>query len=374
MESKPFLKPRVTGARFEGGAIPLEVLADLSVLSEMVVEVAKWKVKEEEPGRQRAPRGFTDGISLRLTAVESGSAVPVISLFVAAGALLPNPSVVYYEGARDAIIGAIGAAEHGERITKHLPERLLEAFNRFGRHLNDGEAIEFIEPISNKPVQLTKETRRRLILASSAEEVTDETSVVGLVHEFDHRTRSFELTLPSGTLNRIPVESQHYETLLEAFNGFQKKIRVRVSGIGLFGRDGRLQGIENVEDVTILDPLDIGERVEELRKLPKGWLDGEGEALNQDGLSWLGKSFNKYYPGDLVLPCLYPTPEGRVLAEWSLLPWSPSLEIELESQSGEWHELNIDTNAEDWLTVDLAKSNGWQWIANRIVEMGGKAQ
>ena len=36
MTIKPFLRPRITGARFAGGAIPLEVLADFAVLSEMM--------------------------------------------------------------------------------------------------------------------------------------------------------------------------------------------------------------------------------------------------------------------------------------------------------------------------------------------------
>lgn len=65
MTIKPCLKTENTGARFDGGAIPLEVLADFAVLSEMILEVAKWKHWEGYEFRHRVPRGFSGGISLK---------------------------------------------------------------------------------------------------------------------------------------------------------------------------------------------------------------------------------------------------------------------------------------------------------------------
>lgn len=47
---------------------------------EMILEVAKWKYREDNPSRRRVPRGFSKGISLSLTGVEQGNAIPVISL------------------------------------------------------------------------------------------------------------------------------------------------------------------------------------------------------------------------------------------------------------------------------------------------------
>ena len=41
MNVEPFLKPRLTGPRFEGGAVPLHVLADFAVLEQMIVDIAK---------------------------------------------------------------------------------------------------------------------------------------------------------------------------------------------------------------------------------------------------------------------------------------------------------------------------------------------
>lgn len=47
----PFLCPRMVGPRFDGHAIPLELLKDLAVLEEMIIEIAKWCYLQE-PGAE----------------------------------------------------------------------------------------------------------------------------------------------------------------------------------------------------------------------------------------------------------------------------------------------------------------------------------
>ena len=116
MNVEPFLKPKLIGARFDGGVLPLHVLADFAVLEQMIVDIAKWKFRLENPTRKRVPRGFTDGISLKLTGVEEGSAIPLISLFFAATTLFPPAAKLYFEDARAAI-----------RLTLRLTSRMTES-------------------------------------------------------------------------------------------------------------------------------------------------------------------------------------------------------------------------------------------------------
>ncbi|MGL4422848.1 MAG: hypothetical protein ACRCZF_19430, partial [Gemmataceae bacterium] len=306
MTQEPFLKPRLTGKRFEGGAIPLEFLADFAVLSEMFIEIAKWKYRESNPTRQRVPKGFTHDIALKLTGIEEGSAIPVITLVTTASAsLFPTMPQKCFEEARQAIVQAVGAAEQNRKITDYLPQKLLGYFDRFGRNLAEGEAIEFVEGAGHFPVRLTKETRRRLILASSVDEFTEETSICGSIHEFDQKAMTFQLTMLNDTiLSRIPVDEPHYDTVLEASNGYRTQVRVRVTGVGRFDRNNRLQGMEKVEHVTVLDPLDIRLRLDELKQLKSGWLDGKGDSLAHDGLDWLADAFDSSYSDDVRLPYL----------------------------------------------------------------------
>jgi len=144
MPSQPFLRPRLVGARFEGHEIPLDVLRDFSVIEEFVKDVAKWHFFRDNPTRARSPRGFLSDVSLRLAAVEEGSAVPVIVLsFASAAQMLFIPSQTVLEQSRDSILSAISAAEHGHPPTKHLPDNLLSYFATLGRSLRSDEAIEF---------------------------------------------------------------------------------------------------------------------------------------------------------------------------------------------------------------------------------------
>jgi hypothetical protein len=368
-----FLKPRLIGERFEDGTIPLEVLADLSVLSEMLTEVAKWRYRERHPERRLVPRGFLNGCTLRLTHVERGSAMPVISLVVPAAIAPDGLQQACFEEARSAIVQAIGAAAGNCPITTFLPQRYLGYFDRFGRHLGEDEAIEFTDRPGTTPVRLTQHVRRVLILASSAEEFTQESSVHGQIHEFDQRSLTFQLTRLDGSVLRdIPVADHDYDTVLEANAGFRKQVRVRIRGIGRFDRNGRLRGLEKVDEITLLDPLDVPLRIEELKQLRAGWLDGKGVAPLAQGLDWLAGAFEQYYPPQATLPYLFPTPEGQVLAEWSLGPWAPSLEIDLETRQGQWHLYNQQTQTESNETFDLNQPAAWSNLAARIGTMSGE--
>jgi hypothetical protein len=367
----PFLKPRLVGERFENAAIPLEVLRDLAALEEMVVEVAKWRFLQDHPARKRTPRGFTSGISLKVTAIEDGSAIPVIGLFVASLGLFPDANQLYFERAREQIISAIDAAEHNEPIAPHLPDSLLGYFDRLGRSLRDGESIEFRPTDTERPARLTKATRRKLVLASSqVKELTEDVTLRGRVPQADQDKMTFIVQLINGTRVPASVGTEHIDTVIEAFNGYRSGVRIALQGIGRYNRLERLQGIDAVQHISLLDSNDIDARLDELRALRAGWLDGLGEALRSSGVDWLGNAFQRYYPDHLPLPFLYPTVEGGVQAEWSLPPHEVSITVSLETRRGEWHSLNLDDDTEGSQEVDLESADGWAWLSSEIARLG----
>jgi hypothetical protein len=372
MTSIDFLRPRLVGKRFDGGIIPLEVLADLAILGDLFTEVAKWRFLQANPTRTRSPRGFADGVSFVLTDVQDGSAIPVIKLVLASSMLFATESQTYMEQARESVIAAIDAAGHKHPVTEHLPERLLGFFDRLGRNLNEGEAIEFKSPKSNVTARLNKDTRRALLLASSAvTELTDTTSIRGAIPEADQADETFELQVDDGRKIKAPLTTQHREAILAAFNGYTSGQRVLIDGIGRFNRQNRLIGFESIEQVTALDRLDIGGRLDELRGLQPGWLEGHGVPPSAAGLTWLSESFGANFPEDVPSPHLYPTPEGGIRAEWSLDPFELSLDIDLATHMGSWHALNILNQSEDVLSFNLDDSNAWASLAIAIRKMAG---
>lgn len=369
MPSQPFLNPRLVGARFEGHEIPLDVLRDFAVLEEFVKEVAKWHFFRDNPSRARSPRGFLKDVSLRLAAVEDGSAIPKIVLSLASAAnLLFNQSQLALEQSRDSIIAAVAAAQHGHPPTKHLPESLLGYFETFGRSLRSDEAIEF-EHGSDK-ARLTTESRRRLLAAAKNVAVTETVAVVGAIPEADQDRQTFQIQVVG---KKFPAKefARHREVVMQAFNGYSKGERVRLRGIWRLDSQGELEGVDYVESIDIVDSLDVPLRVQELLKLKDGWLDGEGKGITEAGAAWFIAAFEEFYSQSLVLPHVYPTENGGLRAEWTIDKVDASLDVDLETRKAAWHELKLTTDEESAISLNLSKRKDWEWVVNRINELGG---
>ena len=370
MISEPFLRPRLAGKRFEQHAIPLELLKDLAALEELIVAVAKAEFLRENPGRKRTPKGFTESCSLTLTAVEEGSAIPVIALALAATTLFPTETQRYFERARDSVVSAIWAAERGHDATQHLSSHTLNYFQRIGRSLRDNESIEFAAPSKQAPAKLTKDVRRRLLLASDSTDLTDDIEVRGAIPEVDRHDGTFEVQTVDGRKIVAPLNPEHLATVLEAFADYHAGARVLVSGVGLFSRADKLEKLESVHHVSTLDPRDISVRLEELSLLRDGWLDGEGAPLSPSGITRLIAVVGENFDDEVPLPFIYPTPEGNVRFEWSLAGDEMSLDVVLPTLDAFWHEMNLNSGDDSERSLQLGNHADWEWISARLRSAG----
>ncbi len=361
-----FLKPKLDGPRFEEHAIPLDFLKDLAVLEEFIISVAKAEWIKDNPGRKRTPPGFMSGVAVKLSQVDEGSAIPVLKLFLAGAALLPgavSTQQEYLEKARTQIVDAIAAAEAGGNITDHLPAKALAYFDRFGRGLRDGDSIGFQRDGGGAAVHLTPQTRRKLVLtAPGVEFITDDALRRGKVVDTNDTEGTFTIRLPGGQEVQGPLSPEHRDTILDAQKDALGGVRVAVRGIGRFNRSNKLVKFEEVEDVTALDALDVVARIDELRLLRAGWLNGGGKALDPAALDKLTRAFTTHYPDDLPLPYTFPTEGGGIQFEWRLETSSPEIEIDLITLRGEWLS---DNEA----TIELGTPEGWTDLAQRISEL-----
>ena len=133
-------------------------------------------------------------------------------------------------------------------------------------------------------------------------------------------------------------------------------------------RQDRLKEIESVEHISPLDPLDVTLRLEALAALRDGWLDGKGLAPNHTGMDWLATTFEDNFDTSLVLPYLYPTPEGGIQAEWSLGAWEISLEINLVTHKAEYQAANIQSDAVTELELNLDLNETWQKLNQELFQ------
>ena len=359
MNTQEFLKPKLTGARFQNATVPLELLKDFSALQEMLVEVAKWEFHRNHPNRERVPRNFTAEVDLHLTSVEEGCAILTISLVFAT--LFPASSnLTYFEQARTDIVEYIASAEQGS--IPPLPPNLLNYFDRFGRGLRTGESISFER--KGGPATLTPDTRNRLMHYAQAKEWTEEAALRVRIPEADKGRGSFEMERGDGTKLKGDLSDLYQDAILGAFGNYNtgRDEYVLIQGIVRKDRENHLNTFESIEHVTPLDPLDIKLRLDELAKLADGWLDGKGRAAAKEKLEWLTGTFESFFDTDLPLPYLYPTAEGGIQAEWTLNEWEVSLEIDLDRQQGEFQALNIKNDTCTDLMIPLGSREGWSQL------------
>lgn len=401
MSETTFLCPRLIGTRFEDHSIPLELLKNLSVLERLITEVARLEYFKDHPDRRHVPRGFTDGIELKLTGIEDGSAILVISLIVITNTLF-SANQRYFERARDTIIqmieaaedsniGATGTVEESKAVMDILTPKVLSCFGKIGQGLREDEAIEFITPDNQLSAKFTIKTRQRLIFASSmvkersldiiretqtqqynpsrVEELAKDTTVRGTVPEVNQDDMTFLIRLFDGQQIKAPITPQHFDAILEAFNGYKNNLRFLFQGVGIFNRSEQLLGFDSIEHISPLDELDISAQIYDLRQLKDGWLEGQGKAPSKEGLDWLSQAFDKHYSGALPLPYLYPTEPGGVQAEWSLGRNEITLEIDLTEHSGYFHALQMEDDTEETRRLDLGSGTHWIDLKELITSM-----
>jgi hypothetical protein len=358
VQRQDFLKPILHGERFRDHTVPLEILKDFSALEEMLVEVAKWKFKQEYPGRERIQRNFANGIELQLAGVEDGSARLAIVLAFSSSLLFPPDNIKYFEQARTEIVNAI--ARSAEDHPQELPSRYLSYFDRFGRGLRSGESIDF--PRENGTVSLNPDIRKKLIRSAQVEFWTEETALRAKVYEADLAHDSFEFELSDGTRAKAPLDDKYQDAVLDAMKGYHDDVFVLIQGVVRRDRADRLKGFESIEHVTPLDRLDVTLRLEKMAAIGNGWLDGKGVAPDKNKLVWLAEQFDAHFDDNLPLPFLYPTAEGGVQAEWTLNNNEVSLEIDLENMQAEYQALNLKDDTCSELTFSLANQDGWNQL------------
>ncbi len=120
------------------------------------------------------------------------------------------------------------------------------------------------------------------------------------------------------------------------------------------------------ENPGVPHPLDVAARLDELRAMQDGWLDGDGIAPPHDGLDWLAGTFSRCYSGTVPLPRIYPTEEGGVRMEWDHNANVIILEIDLSARAGDWLWFDRNSDSYQERRLDLDDIANWQWMASEI--------
>jgi hypothetical protein len=374
MQNDIFLKPKLTGGRFENHTIPLDFLADLSVLREIITDIAKSEFKKQNPNKKRIPSNFTNGIDFGLSTIETGSVILDVTLILATTNPIPtHPAMPYLEQARDVLIRTITNVESNKRIQDDIPITTIKLFNRFGRGLEDGEAIELSYPNTKSSAKYTKQIREGVLSQSPLEPITQNTSYRGYVIEIDRAKMIWTFLTIDGIKMTAPITPSIEKDVHKALEGYtpnsHNNARIFVEGDVEISPSG-ITKIISVDNVEILNSLDVGARLEELKLLKEGWFDGQGSALDTQGLTWLTDTWDWLCPETVPLPYLYPTPNGNIQAEWSLGKFNLSLEIDIRQQNGVCQIMDmstgIDSANDQELSFNFKNNDEWKKLFDTV--------
>ena len=344
---------RLDGGRFRDQSIPLDSFSDLALIEKIIMDIASDIFLEENPERKRAPRNFKKNYYLSMTKLTQGSTVAELSV----SNRIPQQVFESEEEksigqAFDDFIDYLGNNLEMEKFEKR-GSRIRPRLKSFGRSLRDGESVEFMS--GGKKSVYNQKIRHELMEAST--EYADEIELYGNVLELDKKSGTFRLHyMENGKEKQVYVILDNvFENLAyEALGKSDQKVFIR--GTGSFKNQG-LQKIEAIEDLQLLDPRDIQSRLNDLKDLKHGWLEGEGTVPSAEELTRLSELFDIYYKEDDNLPYIYPTPDGNLELEWTINGAELILEIDLSTLNG--NILRICGETEDEFELNLNDQSGW---------------
>jgi len=356
---KVFLKPTLRGGRFAEHSVPVEVLPEFMVYQEFVVALAKHIYFEQNPDRKRVPKGFSDKLQLRLREIRDNCATPVLERVDSTEqTLLPIHSDPF-EQARELINEAIESVHTGSPLPPKFPEKFLRYFNRLGSRLLDEESMELIPPNQQFGAKLDSVARRALV-AKTQDAYIQTVNLRGVVRIVDTDGGSFTLETDSGAKVRMAMPKQYELSILDAARHYRSQ-QVKVVGECISSGDGAILSFRKMDTLEIEDRSpDVMARLEELKSVQAGWLDGEGSAIDRELISAVEIGIGRLVSlHNLPNPYTYPNIEGGLRLEWDIKEWAIEVEFEVD---GALNASAFKTSTSEAFEQD------WSWLAPKWEE------
>lgn len=350
---------RLTGARFEGGRLPIDSLIELQKYQDIVriAAVAEWQ--RQHPGED-APHDLEDSVRLTIDHIDDGSA----DIFLA----FEQHSIYieHQESARAAADSIIVAAYTDTEIPR-LPglseernSELREDIGRLGSTLQPDQAMElYPDGPEAKPITITIQTRQVAIgnlfqpegfFLEEGEGLDQgrlsksEESLTGRVTALDADRMTFDLALSDGQKlhGRYPQHPELLEDLRAVVNSSAEGPLTRITG-ELQQRNGQLWRFWDTSMVELIqfDETTWGDRLTGFATLSHGWDGGEAEQIASVALEGAQMLLRAIDQAGIERPGVFPTDEGGVLLEWADAAGIQSVEI---LENGEFETFALGVN------------------------------
>jgi len=249
-EWKEVVRLAFRGQRFEGHALDLNALGELSQFQKIVAETAKALWRAVHPERERLPARFQQRTRLCLRTIEEGSAVAPLEVFIEE----PEQRELFEREpteVNEAIALAhdvLRAAETEQALPDNFPRSLVGEYERWGQALAADEAIEVVAP-GREPARVTQSSRARLARFVEALH-QDQVDISGEVLEADIRQGRFQIWLDERTGVTVTFSSEQEDQVTSALRD-HRTLRLQVKGRGEFSAQGKLLRVTEVDELRL---------------------------------------------------------------------------------------------------------------------------
>ncbi|MEV0360302.1 hypothetical protein AB0H71_30030 [Nocardia sp. NPDC050697] len=336
-DSRTIAVMRLSGARFNSDGMPADALVEIAAFEDILRSLVRLYWHDRHPGRKRMPKGYDDEITLRLTAIGDGSAVPVLehdSTLRANDLFGPYEIKQDFARAIDTLEQFVnyGYSDKGRIPTdiRRLPSNKMK---KFGQTIRKGEAIQVAATVPDSWDTITRYTpdARRNALVTLIGNFTRPVTVEGQVIDFNvstgrlvvrDREHKGDIPIPyleSGLSASIDSAKQLFECVAE--------------GVGEFNADGRLIKLITVISLDVTDVTEdarvVRASLDALADLNDGWVDGEsGEAITQAVIERGNAVIDAMIALSNITRTVVPTEDGGVSFFWPDAENQLSIEVE----------------------------------------------
>jgi hypothetical protein len=353
-----FLNIKYEGERFSSGRLPLDVLADLEALEDILTTFAR-EIWLGENDRERMPNGYTDWFRMSLTGVGDGSALPRLELAVVENS---QQDMVSDDTRRSLMLKAeekfaavLKSANDGSEII--LSGTQIRNFNRFLTNLKPGELFKYNPDKGDdfsdteKVVSLDVERRKRFLtsVTTSYEQRIQGRARLKAVDERG-TLRFSSVDLREFSVVDDSREPNEYGANIGAYYEFDLTVERR--------HDDSIQTVITIHDLSLLEDPAIT-AIDEMSLLQDGWLDGFGKEISsetRDNAKTFLVSSNR-------LPAFYavaPTEDGGILLEYDREGWDYGIEF---YSDGTYSVFGIDLNSEDEFSKSFSSGEFKSFLA-----------
>ncbi|NKR69755.1 hypothetical protein GS536_17195 [Rhodococcus hoagii] len=336
-DSRVIAVMRLSGARFNSEGMPADALVEVAAFEDILRSLVRLYWRDRHPDRKRMPNGYDDEITLRLTAIGEGSAVPVLEHDATLRADdLFGPYEIKEDFARaiDALEQFVnyGYSDKGQipNDIRRLPSNKMK---KFGQTIRKGEAIQVAATVPDSWDSVTRFTpdARRNALVTLVGNFTQRVTVEGQVIDFrvssgslvvrdrEHKADILVPYLESGVRASIDSAKQLFECVAE--------------GVGEFNADGKLTKLTTVTSLDVTDVTEdarvVRAALDALVDLDDGWVDGEsGEAISQAVIERGHAVIDTMIALSNITRTVSPTEDGGVSFFWPDAENQLSIEVE----------------------------------------------